>query len=204
MATRKPSDAATTFRLLSRRVAVLIDRGMTDKTPRVVWQHELPILEAVFGEGKVTPIESDKLDEGHNPRPSPDMLVHNKRQDAIRAPSVNVGIGHVFVGDPRAEYDRLGAVYGRHPDIDMLAVEHVYGRFQGGRFAEMVGEPELEDLPDDQVRALVRAWGGAPEDVTFKATDDERRAAAAAIARFNALAGAELLQLARDVGVTLR
>lgn len=197
---RKTADS----KQLSRRVLVTIDRDMTSKTPRVVWQHEIPILEAVHGEGKVAVVEVASLDEGYNAKPTPDMLVHNKRQDAIAPPSKTMGIGHVFIGDPRAEYDRLGAVYGRHPEVNETFAENVYGRFQVGRFAAMVGEPELDDLPDEQLRDLARAYGGAPADATFKATDEERRACAAAIAAFNTAPREQLLEACQQLGVSLR
>jgi hypothetical protein len=199
-----PPRKSTDIKQLSRRVLVTIDRDMTSKTPRVVWQHEIPILEAIHGEGKVAVVEAATLDEGYSAKPSPDMLVHNKRQDAVAPPSRTVGIGHVFIGDPRAEFDRLAGVYGWHPEVKETMVENVFGRFALGRFAMLLGEPDLEDLPDEQLRDLVRAYGGAPADANFKATDEERRAIAAEVARFNALAGDELLKLARDTGVTLR
>lgn len=196
--------AADSNKQLSRRVLVAIDRDMTSKTPRVIWQHEIPILEAIHGEGKVVLVEADTLDEGYSAKPSPDMLVHNKRQDAVAPPSRTVGIGYVFIGDPRNEFDRLATVYGWHPEVKETMAENVFGRFALGRFTELVGRPVLEDLPDEQLRELVRAYGGAPADATFKATDEERRAAAAAITAFNALAGAELVALARELGVALR
>ena len=128
--------ARTRTQPLSRRVLVIIDRDITAKTSSVIWQHEIPILEAVFGEGKVTPQDAKTLNEGFSSKVSPDLLPYNKVQDAISPPSETSGIGWVFVGDARTEYDRLVSVYGLMPNEERLFVEAVYGRFSDGRAHE--------------------------------------------------------------------
>lgn len=185
---------------LSRRVLVSIRRDQTTETPRVVWQHEIPILEAVFGEGNVRPVDPAVLDEGYTPKASPDMLIHNKRQDTIAPPSQTAALGYVFNGDPRAEYERLAAAYGKHQEQDATVVEYVYGRFQVGRFEQVVGAAELDDLPDAQLRSLILASGYLPE-VNHTATEEDRRQVSAARAAFDRLGRDDLVKLADEIGV---
>ncbi len=166
---RKPASD----KVLSRRVLVLINRDMTAKTSRIVWQHEIPILEAIFGDGEVKVQDPKVLDDGYSGKPSADMLIYNKKQDPILPPSQTAGLDFVFCGDARTEYDRLTAVYGRHPEVNQSMAEHVYGRFQDGRFQSIVGSAVLEDLPDAQLRELVSSWGADPEAVTAAKTTEQ-------------------------------
>lgn len=143
---------------LSRRVLVKVNRGLTDVTPVVVWEHEIPLLEAVHGEGTVTVVEdaAAALDDKFAP----------KRGDLMkRPPSQAIGLQDVFCGDPRAEYERLAAVYGAHPEMKISVVEYVYGRYDQGRFAMMVQPADLEDLSERQLRERL-----AVEEISAAAT----------------------------------
>lgn len=170
----RPTKAATESKSLSRRVLVNVRRDAMTQTPRVIWQHELPILEQIFGEGTVSLAEVAKLDEGYKPQASREMLIYNKKQDASARPSESVGIGYVFTGDPRAEYERLAATYGRHAEVNVSLVEHVYGRFQEGRFAAVVGVADLDDMPDGQLREFVTGHDYLP--MTSKDSSDAEMA----------------------------
>lgn len=46
---------------MSKRVVAIVNRGMTDKTPVVIWTHEIPILEAIHGEDMVSIVDPDEL-----------------------------------------------------------------------------------------------------------------------------------------------
>lgn len=161
MPPRKPAEE----KILSRRVLVNVMRDQTAATPRIVWLHEVPILEAVFGEGNVRHVEAEAMDEGYSGKPSPDLMPFNKKQDAILPPSATAGLGFVFVGDPRSEYERLCEVYGQHPEVRESMCEHVYGRFQNGQFARVIGSPVLADLPDAQLVDLAKGYGASPEQI---------------------------------------
>lgn len=172
------SKAATASeKILSTRVLVLIDRELTDKVSKVVWAHEIPLLEVVHGEGKVTTIDPSTLDEGYSNKPTRDMLIHQPqggKQDAIPRPSECSGLGFVFFGDPRAEYERLSSVYGiikdEEEDRNVSVVLKAYGRFNEGRFERVLGNPELSDLPSAQLKEVVHSYGVAIPD---GATDAE-------------------------------
>lgn len=198
MATRQPADRKT----LSRRVLIEIDRDMTAKTSKVVWDHEIAVLEAIFGEGRVRRLEAAALNEGYTDKVSPALLPWNKKQEPLPKPSDALGIGYVFIGDPRAEYDRLAGAYGKLAEENILAVEKVYGRFQDGRFA-MIGGAELEDLPDTQLRSLLEAYGLTPTGGDKDMSDAQKNEAAAMRATYLAATRADLLKACTDGGVTL-
>ena len=196
MATRSPRSTAE----LSRRVAVLVKHASDINTaiPKVVWQHEVPILEAIHGEGKIEEIPNAKLNEHFRAKASADLLVHNKAQDGFIPPSDALGVGFVFVGDIEGEYNRLAAVYGKHKDIDIPLVEHIYGRFQSGKFAELVRSGDTEDMPPAQLRQLIRGHGYVPY-VDKDATPEQRAEAQAKHREVNEAARERLLEIAQDL-----
>jgi len=200
---RTPKTAHDTSKPLSRRVLVNIKRDQTTTTPRVVWQHEVPILEAMHGEGNVQTVEPETLDEGFTPRASVEMLMHNKRQDAFRPPSANLGLGYIFTGNVRAEYERMANCYGSHPTVAESWCENVYGRFQGGTFASIIGTPELEDLPQAQLRQLLIDFGYQLPIADYKDSEAVKDAAVKGHAAFRDMPTVELMKLAEAHGVEL-
>lgn len=187
---------------LSRRVLVLVRRDVMTVTPRVIWQHEFPILEAIFDEGQIEIVDPKKMDEGYAKKVSPDLLPFNKQQDHILPPSETASLGFVFIGDPQGEYERLAQVYGRHKEIAVPNVEHVYGRFQSGAFREIVGSPEVDDLPEQQLRDLARAHGYIPI-VSEKSSDADKKAASDRMLELATMPHEGLVKLATDLGVEL-
>lgn len=185
---------------LSRRIMVLVNRDPMLKTPTVIWQHEKPILEEMFGEGNVTDIDPATMDEGYSATVRPDLLVHNKTQDAIQKPSDSIGLGFVFIGNPSVEYDRLTAAYGRLPEENRSFVEHIYGRQQENRFAQLLGMPELSDLPEAQLRGLILDYGYAP--IPHKdAGADEKNASFALRKELATMPIDGLVKVAEDLGI---
>lgn len=198
-----PRTADPETKILSRRIAVEIRRDQTTSTPRVVWQHEVPILQVIHGEDEVREVSPEQLDESYSGKPTADLLPFNKVQDALPRPSIANRLGWVFTGSPDAEYQRLAAAYGRHVDVNQPNVESVYGRFASGAFARVIGKPALEDLPADQLRDLVLNWGHSLPVATSDSTSAEQAEAKKAWAEFRALPAAALVKLARELGVTL-
>lgn len=194
--------AADSTKILSRRVLVVITRDAMTKTPRVIWQHEKPILEAIFAEGNVVEVDPSTMDEGYQAKAAPELLIHNKKQDQIPKPSDSASLGFVFVGNPQSEYSRLEAAYGRHPEINVSMVEHVYGRFQEGRFTSVVSGADVEDMPDGQIRELAKSYGYLPE-VSKDSTDAEKVDARAKQLELATMPRDKLLKLTEDLGVTL-
>jgi hypothetical protein len=187
--------------LVSRRVLVNIKRDQTTSTPRVVWAHEVPILELVWGEGNVSVVDAEDIDQGFVRKAAPDMMPHNKTQDDFRPPSESLCLGWAYTGDPRQEYDRLGEIYGNVPDTRTPHVEAAYGRFNSGLFARTLGKPTLEDLPEGQLRQMLLDAGYSLPVVTWESSDAERKAGLDAIRKFNAAPKAELVKLAAELDV---
>ncbi len=197
---RKPAEKPfVSDAVLSRRVLVNIVRDQTTVTPRVVWAHEVPILEAIFTQCKQVPAES--LDEGYTDRPSAELMPFNKSQDTLRRPSDVLGLGFAFIGSAESEYDRLAAAYGRNPETGMPWVESIYGRFSTGVFERVVGTPTVEDLPESQLREQLLFHGFTLPQPSYEATEAERNAAQAQWAKWQAMTRAELLALTKEYGV---
>jgi len=192
---------------LSKRMLVNIQRDQTTATPRVIWAHEMPILEAIHGEGNVKEVNPEDLDEGYKPKFPASFSIHNRVEGIPPKPSESLGIGYVFIGDPGNEYDRMRACYGlRLLDSGQLGepwVEYIYGRFLSGQFRTIVGAPTLEDVPPAQLRQLLKEYGYSVPVAGFDSTDAERKNAAQAERTFNALDKPSLVKLAQEYGVEL-
>lgn len=188
-------------RPLSKRVLVTVRRDAMTNSARVVWAHEVPILQVIFGEGEVQYVDPAVLDEGYSKKPSADLMPYNKQQDAILPPSQTSRIGWVFIGNAEAEYNRLGDAYGRHVEVPQPNVEYVYGRLSSGKFREIIGKPRLDDCPDDQLRDLILSYGYSLPLEVHDSDDSERKAARAAWKAFRELDHAALVKLAEQVGV---
>lgn len=94
-------------------VCVVITRDMAEKTAKPVYVHEIKLLEAVHGAGKVS--RDEKQDEFCQQLAAP--------LDALE------------------EYMRCESVYGMHPAIEDTVVHHCYGDFEEGRFVKAAGGP---------------------------------------------------------------
>lgn len=151
---------------MSKRVLALVQRSgnganVTDRTPTSVWEHEVPILEEIHGEGSVTVIEDpdDILDKG---------IVADRKQH-IDYIIKCAQLGEEFSGDPSEEYQRLVIKYGQHSEVKMSNVEKVYGSFREGAFKRAVmGSGNSGSAKDDlaQLRATCDELG-----IDYKPTD---------------------------------
>lgn len=203
MATAAPrKSAAASGKTLSRRILVNVTRDQTSITPRVIWAHEFPVLEAIFGEGTVKQLPPESLDEGYSAKASGEILPFNKKQDTVKRPSETAGIGFVFTGDARSEFDRLAGVYGRDAEVNQPVVETVYGRFQTGIFEAALGLAEYSDMPDAQLRDLVIGHGYLPL-VGHDSSPEERKEAEALRTKLNSMPREELLALAEELAGAL-
>lgn len=158
---------------MSKRVLVLVQRAgnganVTDKTPTVVWEHEVAILEEVHGEGAVEVVADvdDMLDNS----------VTKDRKTIIEHIVKTNRIGEVFAGDPFEEYQRLSIKYGMHTEVRMSNVEKVYGSYREGAFTKACGGDgeEYEEMNINQLRTLCDELG-----VAYKASDKRVHLAAA-------------------------
>jgi hypothetical protein len=197
-----PESPEQSDKQLSRRIHIIVKRDITSAASTTIWQHEKPILEAIFGEDTIQEIEADTLNEGYTETVRPDLLIHNKTQDKIARPSDSQGMGFVFIGNAEAEYHRIAKIYAKLEDEKRPTVEVLYGRFQEGRFAKLLGQPELADLPNAQLRALILDYGYAP--IPHKdASADEKNAVYKQRQELVTADHATLVALAEQVGVQI-
>lgn len=187
----------------SQRILVVVDQDMTTKIPRIIWSHEKPILELVHGEGKVEQVDHESMNEGYSAKVSPAMLPHNKKQDKIVPPSESSGLGFLFTGDPDVEYQRLAEAYGKMPEENILVVQAAYGRASERKFAKMMPRPKLTDMPEAQLRSLIRDYGVAPDAPAPAMTNEEKAEADAAFKKYTNASQPELAQMAQELGVEL-
>lgn len=145
---------------MSKRVLVTIDRGMTDKTGKVVWEHEIPILNAVHGT-EVRLVSLDDVEDlqgtalvlaGTTQIVDPkDPRFKDQAKEKVSLVEVlkrNLSIGKPFSGNVADEYERLVAMYGTHPEYNLPFVEYVYGRPEQGRFKEAVAAVAEDEEQD--------------------------------------------------------
>lgn len=119
--------------MLAKRCGIIIDKGVMEKTVKIVFEHEIPVLRFKFGEGAIT---LEKI-------PRYVYLNDNKPQvqrGFLRFPVVEV--------DHDEEYGRLMRVYGRHPEQNKHVCEMAYG---------YIGEKKMEQLNELKYRPLVIA-----------------------------------------------
>jgi hypothetical protein len=192
----RPSTAPS--KQLSRRTLVSIKRDQNTVSPRVVWEHEIPILQAIHGEDEVQVLDPSTLDEGYSAKTSSALLPYNKQQDNPVKPSESQCIGFVFIGDPEAEYNRLIDAYGNSTeDAKTPMARFVYGRFQERRFAPLLGKPELSDLPPAQLVEIILSTGYI-DHVAHDAPREERMAVAEREKQLRALPADQLLKIATE------
>jgi hypothetical protein len=160
---------------MSKRVLVLIRRSgdgahVTDNTPVVCWEHEIPILEEVHGgeqptvpgEGVVQVVEDyeilvDRTFKSFKTKAGETVT----RSDFLAQRVKELGLDQEFRGEPSEEWSRMIAIYGMHPEVKMPYVEKVYGPFREGRFTDACGTETLEDLSLPRLRDMAEDMGVA-------------------------------------------
>lgn len=144
---------------MSKRILVLVQRAgggthITDQTPTIVWEHEVPLLEEIHGEGSCETVEHEQI---------LDREVVTKRQEQINYIVKANRLGETFTGDPFEEYQRLSMKYGMHPDVRMAVVEKVYGVFREGRFTKACHVLAYEEMPMSELREICEQLGIVPK-----------------------------------------
>lgn len=101
---------------MSKRVVAVVSRGMTDKTPVVVWEHELAILEAIHGDQSVTRLSQEDLAD------RVDAVVIKGTNRLIDPKSANVRMIRGDKGSEEIEF--TGQIEGK-PQVMRLPVDRV-------------------------------------------------------------------------------
>lgn len=91
--------------MLARRILTHVQRNPMEALPKIVFEHEVPLLSIIHGEGNVRVVFE-----------TPDGL--NK--------DIKASLGKAETIDPHAEWGRLATVYGNHPQYNLPVVEYFF------------------------------------------------------------------------------
>jgi hypothetical protein len=122
------------------KIFMLIQRGMTDRTPVCVYPHEKPILEEIHGSG-AQEISIEEMCELQGASKVEKVKFRHKEAEA--GPTmreqyeamVKVDPDLNPLLDPEAEYNRMIGLYGMHAKLNLPNVDKVFGNFGNFRAA---------------------------------------------------------------------
>ena len=101
------------------RVLVLVTRDMTETIPATVFVHEVPILQAIHGEGGVVVA------------PNPEKIMACSTEGCVLPGERDKQVERMLASeeiDSGEEYQRLVQRYGMHSEVPIPYVEYVHGR----------------------------------------------------------------------------
>jgi len=122
--------------MLAKRCGVIIDKGIMSKNPKIVFEHEIPVLQFKFGEGAIERVKIPQMVHSA-------MGKNNVQQGFVRFPIEEI--------DHDEEYQRMLNMYGKHEEEDRFVVQMAYGYQQ---------ETKLERLGELKYRPLLIAGHG--------------------------------------------
>lgn len=164
-----------------KRIFMLVQRGMTDRTPVCVFPWEGPILAEIHG-GNAVEVSIDELCNLQGAaKVRPIKLRHEtsepgKEMRAQFEAMAKIPPDENPLNDPEAEYGRLCERYGKHIDVDIFNVEKVFGsagsfrramrEYANGRVPEgldvansgpiVPGEKPMSEMTDAEIRAVLK------------------------------------------------
>ena len=98
--------------MFAKRCDVTVYKGMQTKIAKIVYEHEVKILEAIYGDGTVEIYERREL------------IMPEGKKYQIEGDVIKYEVEEI---DYHEEYDRMGSYYGMHPEIKLTWVEYVFG-----------------------------------------------------------------------------
>jgi len=107
--------------MLAKKCDVTIYKGMQTRIPKNIYEHEVKILEAIYGEGSV---EGYKRKEHYFPE---------GKKYKIEGDDISYDVEEI---EYEEEFDRMAGTYGMHPEIRMTWAEYVFGPRQEGRLEQ--------------------------------------------------------------------
>jgi hypothetical protein len=119
------------------QVLVLVARGVTDRTPTLVWPWEVPILEIIHGEGNVVESDHEETRE-FMARTKVHVLPPARLRETEDKTNISQPDAFNPANDVPGEWERLSSKYGMHGEVKMSNVQMVYGALREGRFEEAV------------------------------------------------------------------
>jgi hypothetical protein len=130
--------------MLAKQCDVLIYHSNLSTIPKTIYEHEIPVLEEIFGEGSVTKYERKEL--VHAVDGSGKEL---KYQVEAEQP-VTYDIEDL---EHDEEYLRMMDLYGKHQTVDVFNVTRVYGRIEDLKM-EVKNKEKYENEPKPKPKEL--------------------------------------------------
>ena len=116
--------------MLAKRCGILIHKDITNTTPKVVYEHEIPVLNFKFGAKNIKRTRMERWISVDPKKP-------NVHRGYKRWPIVEI--------DHDSEFGRLLMMYGKHEESGDICVERAYGYFDE-RKLEIQGEFKYRPL----------------------------------------------------------
>ena len=124
--------------MLARKCDVLIYQSNLSTIPKQVYEHEIPVIETIFGEGTVTKYDYKPMVFAKDKSTGKDM--------SYQVQSTESATYDVEEVEHDEEYMRMMDLYGKHQTIDIFNVTHVYGRQEDNKM-ETKGKELYGKLP---------------------------------------------------------
>ena len=141
----------------AKQCDVKIHKGALTVIPKVIYEHEMKLLEVLYGVGAVVCYERK---EYYSPP---------KQTYYVDGDVISYSVEEI---DYENEYSRLFTTYGKHPTIDLPLVEHCYGDQDDRRLEKMNNEKYAdEDVPVDKDDLVVK--GSLSANTTEVSEDEE-------------------------------
>lgn len=164
-----------------KKVFMLIQRGLTDRTPVCVYPWEKPVLEEIHGSNAIE-VSIDEMCDLKSPIKVKQVKLKHATEKILSLREqleamVRIDPENSPLNDPEGEFDRLIGCYGRHLEVNLPNVMKVYGSignfrrsmrdFANGKVPEFMdvsgpivaGEKPVGDMTDDEIKAALTERG---------------------------------------------
>ena len=124
--------------MLARKCDVLIYQSNLSTIPKQIYEHEIPVIETILGDGSVTKYEYKPMVFAKDKSTGKELNYQTQSTEPAK-----YDVEEVEHDD---EYMRMMDLYGKHQTIDIFNVTHVYGRAEDKKM-EAKGEEIYGKLP---------------------------------------------------------
>ncbi len=141
--------------MLAKKCNVLIYQSNLSTIPKNIFEHEIPILEGVFGEGSVTKYDYKPMVQAVDQATGKGLNYQVQSDKPVKYEVEEI--------DHDEEYVRLFDLYGKHETINVHMVTHIYGRIED-RKMEVKAK---ENYKDEPLPAPVEESAGESGDMNY-------------------------------------
>ena len=129
--------------MLAKRCGVLLQKDITNTTPKVVYEHEIPVLNFKFGAKNVSRIKMERW-----------VVIDSKQ------PPVHRGFNRwpIVEIDHDEEFTRLLSIYGKHETSGQVCVEMANGFIAVPGYKRRRNEKQVLELRFDGLAGCLRCF----------------------------------------------